>query len=101
MIGQEFIVEYSDRNESFKHLLPRSGRVVREVSLEDWGAGWYLLELDELKAKMREDMDNGAQLGWLIDPQNREVMSTGPTARSSSSAGRRFCTVTLRSRDSS
>lgn len=47
MIGQEITVEYFDQNESFKHLLPRSGRVTREVSLGDWGAGWYLLELDE------------------------------------------------------
>ena len=47
MIGQEITVEYFDQNESFKHLLPCSGRIVREVSLEGWGAGWYLLELDE------------------------------------------------------
>ncbi len=47
MIGQEITVEYFDQNGSFKHLLPRSGRIVREASLEDWGAGWYLLELVE------------------------------------------------------
>jgi hypothetical protein len=47
MIGQEITVEYFDQNESFKHLLPRSGRIVRDVSLEDWGAGWHLLELDK------------------------------------------------------
>jgi hypothetical protein len=47
MIGDQITVEYSDQNEDFKHLLPRSGRVVREVSLEDWGAGWSLLELDD------------------------------------------------------
>jgi hypothetical protein len=47
MTGQEITVEYFDQNESFKHLLPRPGRIVREVSLEDWGAGWSLLELDE------------------------------------------------------
>lgn len=29
--------------------------------------------LSQLQAKMREYMDNGAQLGWLIDPQNRTV----------------------------
>ncbi len=29
--------------------------------------------LPKLQAKMREYMDNGAQLGWLIDPQNRRV----------------------------
>ena len=46
MIGQEITVGYVDQNESFKHLLPRAGCVVREVSLEDWGADWYLLELD-------------------------------------------------------
>lgn len=27
----------------------------------------------ELQAKMREYMDNGARLGWLIDPQQRQV----------------------------
>jgi Uma2 family endonuclease len=27
----------------------------------------------ELQAKMREYMDNGTRLGWLIDPQNRQV----------------------------
>jgi Uma2 family endonuclease len=29
--------------------------------------------LEELQAKMREYMDNGARLGWLIDPQQRRV----------------------------
>ncbi|MCC8455854.1 Uma2 family endonuclease, partial [Streptomyces rochei] len=29
--------------------------------------------LSTLQAKMREYMDNGARLGWLIDPQNRRV----------------------------
>ena len=29
--------------------------------------------LEELRAKMHEYMDNGAQLGWLIDPQNHQV----------------------------
>ncbi|WP_017661687.1 Uma2 family endonuclease [Baaleninema simplex] len=29
--------------------------------------------LKELRAKMQEYMDNGAQLGWLIDPQNKQV----------------------------
>ncbi|MEQ8384622.1 MAG: Uma2 family endonuclease [Coleofasciculus sp. A1-SPW-01] len=29
--------------------------------------------LSKLQAKMREYMDNGARLGWLIDPQNRRV----------------------------
>jgi len=30
-------------------------------------------QLATLQAKMREYMDNGAKLGWLIDPQERKV----------------------------
>lgn len=29
--------------------------------------------LPRLKAKMQEDLDNGALLGWMIDRQNRKV----------------------------
>ena len=29
--------------------------------------------LPKLQAKMREYIDNGARLGWLLDPQNRRV----------------------------
>ncbi len=29
--------------------------------------------LNSLQEKMREYMDNGADLGWLIDPQNKTV----------------------------
>lgn len=34
--------------------------------------------LGELQAKMREYLDNGAQLGWLIDPQSRGVYRYRP-----------------------
>jgi hypothetical protein len=47
MIGKRITIEYYDHNESFKKLLPRSGSVVRELSFEDFGNGWYLIELDE------------------------------------------------------
>lgn len=30
--------------------------------------------LSELQAKMRENMDNGARLGWLINPQDRTAL---------------------------
>ncbi len=30
-------------------------------------------DLTDLRAKMREYMDNGVRLGWLIDPQNQRV----------------------------
>jgi len=29
--------------------------------------------LKDLRAKMQEYLENGAQLGWLIDPQNKRV----------------------------
>jgi Uma2 family endonuclease len=29
--------------------------------------------LSSLQGKMREYMENGAKLGWLLDPQNRRV----------------------------
>ena len=34
--------------------------------------------LQSLQAKMREYMENGARLGWLIDPQQRRVEIYGP-----------------------
>jgi hypothetical protein len=47
MLGQQITVEYLEHNDSFKSLLPRSGRIVREMSLTDWDGGWNLLQLDE------------------------------------------------------
>jgi hypothetical protein len=47
MLGQQITVGYFDQNDSFKPLLPRSGRIVRELSLTDWGAGWNLVQLDD------------------------------------------------------
>jgi len=35
-----------------------------------------------LKDKMSEYMDNGTQLGWLIDPQNRQVSVWQPGEKS-------------------
>jgi Uma2 family endonuclease len=36
--------------------------------------------LNTLKAKMQEYLDNGAQLGWLIDPYRKEVYIYRPNA---------------------
>jgi Uma2 family endonuclease len=36
--------------------------------------------LHTLRAKMREYIDNGARLGWLIDPVDRKVYVFSPTA---------------------
>ncbi|MGD1903278.1 MAG: Uma2 family endonuclease [Geitlerinemataceae cyanobacterium] len=36
--------------------------------------------LDELRAKMREYLDNGTELGWLLDPKTRTVEIYRPGA---------------------
>ena len=77
-------------------ILPNSAKRIPDVSwvrLERWDAlnqkqrdGYVPLcpdfvielrsptdDLDELRAKMQEYVDNGAQLGWLINPQDRQV----------------------------
>ena len=36
--------------------------------------------LSALQAKMQEYMDNGARLGWLIDPRNKRVHAYRPEA---------------------
>ncbi len=38
------------------------------IELRSW-----LDDLDRLQAKMQEYIDNGAQLGWLIDPRKKKV----------------------------
>jgi Uma2 family endonuclease len=42
--------------------------------------------LEELQAKMQEYMDNGARLGWLINPQDRQVEIYRPGLRNRSIA---------------
>jgi Uma2 family endonuclease len=37
--------------------------------------------LSTVQAKMQEYMENGAQLGWLIDPQDRRVYIYRPQGR--------------------
>jgi hypothetical protein len=43
-------LSYFDQNESFRQALPEggvSGRVVRQIALQDWGDNWYLLDLEQ------------------------------------------------------
>ena len=44
---KQFLVEYSDQNESFARFLPRVGQVVRDFSDNVGNGGWYLLELNQ------------------------------------------------------
>ncbi len=45
------------------------------IELRSWSD-----RLKSLKAKMQEYIDNGAQLGWLIDPRNKKVYVYRPGA---------------------
>ncbi len=47
LIGTDLVVGYSDQNESFAAYLPRTGTVVRQIALEDWGSDWLVLQLHE------------------------------------------------------
>jgi hypothetical protein len=47
LIGSALAVGYADQNESFAAYLPRTGTVARQITLEDWGSDWLVLQLDE------------------------------------------------------
>ena len=47
LIGTDLTVGCSDQNESFAPYLPRTGTVVRQIALEDWGNDWLVLQLRE------------------------------------------------------
>jgi hypothetical protein len=44
LIGSAFVVTDSD-NSNFATYLPRAGRAVRQIALEDWGSDWLILRL--------------------------------------------------------
>lgn len=46
-IGLRLRVDYSDQGESFKDYLPRSGSIIRQVSIQDWVGDWFVFALDE------------------------------------------------------
>ena len=47
LIGANLTVGYADQNESFAAYLPRTGTVARQITLEDWGSDWLVLQLHE------------------------------------------------------
>jgi Uma2 family endonuclease len=59
-----------EERKTFPRLCPEF--VIELVSLSD--------SLPHLKRKMREWIENGAQLAWLIDPRSRTAWITAPTA---------------------
>ena len=45
LIGSNLAVGYADQNEGFAAYLPRTGIVVRQITLKDWGSDWLVLQL--------------------------------------------------------
>jgi hypothetical protein len=45
LIGSQLTVGYGDHNDAFAVYLPRTGTVVRQIALEDWGSDWLILQL--------------------------------------------------------
>lgn len=46
-IGKCITLDKSGENESFDRNLPRTGTVLRQIGLEDWGRDWLVLRFDE------------------------------------------------------
>jgi len=59
LIGRDLAVGYGDQNESFAAYLPRTGTVVRQIPLEDWGSDWLVLHLDEPFEYQLGSLDTG------------------------------------------
>jgi hypothetical protein len=47
LMGNRAILKRSGENIQFDALMPRSGTITRQISLEDWGNDWLVLEFDE------------------------------------------------------
>ena len=59
LIGRELTVGYADQNESFAAYLPRTGTAVRQVTVEDWGNDWSVLQLHEPFEYQLGSLDTG------------------------------------------
>lgn len=59
LIGSDLRVGYADQNESFAAYLPRTGTVVRQITLEDWGCDWLVLQLHEAFEYQLGSLDTG------------------------------------------
>jgi hypothetical protein len=59
LIGRELTVGYADQNESFAAYLPRTGTAVRQITVEDWGNDWLVLQLHEPFEYQLGSLDTG------------------------------------------
>ena len=59
LIGTELAVGYADQNDAFAAHLPRTGAVVRQIAIDDWGSDWLLLHLNEPFEYQLGSLDTG------------------------------------------
>src|SRR3982750_3729850 len=59
LVGTDLTVGYFDQNESFAAYLPRSGTVIRQITLEDWGSDWLVLQLPQPFEYQLGSLDTG------------------------------------------
>jgi hypothetical protein len=59
LIDRELTVGYADQNESFAAYLPRTGTAVRQITVEDWGNDWLVLQLHEPFEYQLGSLDTG------------------------------------------
>ena len=58
LIGSDLVVGDSD-DHSFAAYLPRTGTVVRQIALDDWGTDWLALQLHEPFEYQLGSLDTG------------------------------------------
>jgi hypothetical protein len=65
LIGTELTVGYADQNETFGAYLPRTGTAIRQITLEDWGSDWLVLQLHEAFEYQLGSLDTGFRLAQI------------------------------------
>jgi hypothetical protein len=64
LIGSDLVVGDAD-NRSFAAYLPRAGRVVRQIALDDWGTDWLVLQLHEPFEYQLGSLDTGFRVSVI------------------------------------
>jgi hypothetical protein len=59
LIGTDLSVGYADQNESFAAYLPRVGTAIRQITVEDSGDDWLVLQLHEPFEYQLGSLDTG------------------------------------------
>jgi hypothetical protein len=64
LIGSDLEVGDAE-NQSFATYLPRAGKVVRQIALDDWGTDWLVLQLHEPFEYQLGSLDTGFRVSAI------------------------------------